>query len=189
MIDRDLLLATLDYNPLTGVFTWRTDRPQSHFKTYNAFRVYQGKYSGKVAGCVQSHGSVEYITIRIQGKLHLAHRLAWLFVHGDVPPLLDHEDGDGTNNKLANLHASDKINNGKNSKMKSNNTSGVTGVYWNKPNSNWVAEGHYTEDGVKRKKSLGSYTHLEDAKKARKVWEEVNNFSPRHGSPQTQSEK
>ena len=60
MIDRDLLLATLNYDPLSGVFTWRTDRPQSHFKTYNAFRVYQGKYSGKVAGCVQSNGSVDW---------------------------------------------------------------------------------------------------------------------------------
>lgn len=189
MIDRNLLLATLNYDPLSGVFTWRTDRPQSHFKTYNAFRVYQGKYSGKVAGCVQSNGSVDYVTIRIQGKLHLAHRLAWLFVHGTVPPLLDHEDGDGTNNKLANLRVSDKVNNGKNSKMKSNNTSGVTGVYWNKANSNWVAEGHCTEDGVKRKKSLGSYYELEDAKKAREDWEKENQYSSRHGKTNKQSEK
>lgn len=100
-----------------------------------------------------------------------------------------HEDGDGTNNKLANLRVSDKVNNGKNSKMKSNNTSGVTGVYWNKANSNWVAEGHYTEDGVKRKKSLGSYYELEDAKKAREDWEKENQYSSRHGKPNKQSGK
>lgn len=188
MIDRDLLLETLNYDPLSGVFTWRTDRPQSHFKTYNAFRVYQGKYSGKVAGCVQSHGNVDYIKIRVHGRLYFAHRLAWLFVHGYIPEIIDHLDGDGTNNIMENLLDSDPVSNGRNSKMKSNNTSGVTGVYCSKSGS-WVAEGHYTEDGVKRKKSLGSYAHLEEAEKARKVWEEVNNFSLRHGSPQTQQEK
>ena len=49
-------------------------------------------------------------------------------------------------------------------------------------NKNWVAEAYYTEDGVHKKKTLGSYKNLEDAASARRKWEESEgNFTDRHG--------
>ena len=48
------------------------------------------------------------IDLKIDGKKHhfYEHKLAWLYVYGALPIdgiEIDHEDGDGTNNKITNL--------------------------------------------------------------------------------------
>jgi len=78
----------LDYDPATGVFTWRVSLA-SNVKP------------GSVAGCVMSNG---YRAIRIRGVGYKAHRLAWLFVHGDWPQgVIDHISKDKTDNRISNL--------------------------------------------------------------------------------------
>jgi hypothetical protein len=53
------------------------------------------------AGCTRSD---KYVTIKVDAKRYLAHRLAWLYVHGEWPSRhLDHIDGDPSNNRIANL--------------------------------------------------------------------------------------
>lgn len=49
-LDHIKLLEALDYDPLTGIFTWRDDRPLSHFKNMHAKKVYLSKFAGKQAG-------------------------------------------------------------------------------------------------------------------------------------------
>ena len=63
------LKELLNYNPETGVFAQKVS-------TSNRVRA------GDVAGGTNNIG---YVAISVQGKLHLAHRLAWLFVHGYLP--------------------------------------------------------------------------------------------------------
>ena len=87
---------------------------------------------GQVAGYVKTdrHGKA-YISIRIDRKDYLAHRLAWLYVHGEFPiDQIDHHDGNGTNNKLSNIHSVASLENHKNRRKQSNNTSGICGVWW-----------------------------------------------------------
>lgn len=180
-----ILHEALDYNKDTGVFTWKSNRPLSHFKNAHALCAYQGKFSGKVAGYASKYGEKDlyYLQIRIKGTLFLGHRLAWFYVEGVWPEkLIDHEDGNGLNNKWENLREATPISNGRNCGLSSNNKSGVNGVYWNKANSKWIAEGHYTEDGVHKKINLGSHLSLEDAEKARLKWQsEQGGFTERHG--------
>jgi hypothetical protein len=56
---------------------------------------------GQRAGGVCKDG---YRRISVLGKSYAAHRLAWLFMNGQLPNgQLDHIDGDRDNNSLANL--------------------------------------------------------------------------------------
>lgn len=180
-----VLYEALDYNKESGLFTWKVDRPLEHFKNTHARNTYLGRFAGKVAGHPSKYGPKDlyYTQIRIKGKLFLAHRLAWFYVNAEWPAqLIDHEDGDGLNNKWLNLRQANSISNGRNCGLSSNNKSGVNGVYWNKANNRWVAEGHCTEGSVHKKTNLGSYVKLEDAKLAREKWQDdQGNFTERHG--------
>lgn len=87
IVSAQQLRELLDYNADTGVFT-------------RLVSVSSRAQGGDVAGC-KSNG---YIVIRIFGKSRYAHRLAWLHVHGEWPVgHIDHMDGCGTNNRIANL--------------------------------------------------------------------------------------
>lgn len=77
----------LDYDPATGFFRWRVDCRRAR--------------SGTIAGCNHSKG---YIKIRSQGRVYLAHRLAWLITHGVMPKgEIDHINGLKNDNRIANL--------------------------------------------------------------------------------------
>lgn len=121
----------LSYNPATGEFTWNKcpDKP----KAWNT------RWAGKKAGYrgPKSHG---YVQICVDGKLYLAHRLAWLYSNGEHPPAhVDHIDGDPSNNALANLRPASCSENLSNMKLKINNTSGEKGVAWDKSKKRWKA--------------------------------------------------
>lgn len=90
MIDADTLRSLLDYDPNTGVFTWRVTR--------------NGKaYKGDIAGAVNNLG---YILIYIEGKSYRAHRLAWLYVYGKWPEqYLDHINCVRNDNRISNLRS------------------------------------------------------------------------------------
>lgn len=81
------LREILDYNPETGIFTW---------KVMLAHR----RKPGDVAGSL-THG---YIEIGIENHSYRAHHLAWLYIHGELPQgMIDHIDGNRVNNAIANL--------------------------------------------------------------------------------------
>lgn len=83
---RDLL----DYNPDTGVFTWRR-RPNRNGE----------RLAGSVAGTLHASG---YRKIGLDGRVYWAHRLAWFYIHAQWPAdTIDHRDGDRGNNAYANL--------------------------------------------------------------------------------------
>lgn len=179
------LLEALDYNKETGVFTWKKNRPLKHFKSEFAKKVYETRFGGKEAGYKYYIAKVDntYIQIRLFTKLYLGHRLAWFYETGEWPTdIVDHLDGNGSNNSFINLRVVTNTVNSRNCFKSKNNTSGVNGVWFHGQNKNWVAEGHYTENGIHKKKTLGSFKKLEDAAVARRKWEESEgNFTERHG--------
>jgi hypothetical protein len=129
-IGADRLREILDYDKGTGLFTWRV-------KTSNRAVV------GKVAGAVTKHG---YIQIQIDGKIYLAHRLAWLHVHGEWPShQVDHIDQVRGNNAISNLRPATATQNAYNSAARPSR-SGIKGVSWSKVSGKWVA--HVIADKV-----------------------------------------
>lgn len=108
------LREILHYDPETGEFQW--------------LRRNSNACKDKV-GCVRAAG---YLYIDVDGKRYLAQRLAWLWVTGVWPTLVDHIDRNRLNNRWANLRDANKSVNAINSGLHKNNTSGHTGVYWTK---------------------------------------------------------
>ncbi len=144
----------LDYNPNTGIFTW-IKKPNKRIKV------------GQVAGIMTKK---DYVRITFKGIKYLAHRLAYYMYHGVDPleNLVDHKYGDGTNNKIKNLRLANKSQNGANHiKLRSDNTSGIIGVSWNKVNKKWRAMIMI----YGKAKHLGYFINKEDAIKARKEGE------------------
>lgn len=119
---QDDLRTALNYDPPTGVFTWARDNGKAK--------------RGKVAG---SRNRAGYISITIAGFRAYAHRLAFLWMDGAMPELVDHIDQDKSNNAWANLRAASKSQNAVNSKPNARNRSGLRGVSWHSRGSKWQA--------------------------------------------------
>lgn len=82
--------------------------------------------------------------------------------------IVDHQDGDTSNNIRDNLRIATYSENGMNHKIYSQNTSGYTGVSWDKKNKKWIS--YITKNG--KQIILGYYNNKEDAIKTRKEAEE-----------------
>lgn len=83
-----------------------------------------------------------YRYISVDGTPCLAHRLAWLYVHGAWPAEdIDHINGDRMDNRLCNLRAVARyVNNQNRHRVRSDNVaSGATGVSWHIHSRKWRA--------------------------------------------------
>lgn len=120
------LKEVLNYDPETGVFTWKA----------RANVQWDARYAGATAGCENGQG---YILICIDGCLYRAHRLAWLYVHGEWVPNLDHKDTIRSHNRMDNLRPATQSQNLGNQRKSKINTSGFKGVHWHKGGKRWAA--------------------------------------------------
>ena len=136
------LKSVLLYYPDTGHFVW----------TKNS----RTKKPGYIAGTV-SNG---YRAIRIHEKTYLAHRLAWLYVHGHMPKRIDHINGDRDDNRIENLRIADASQNGANMRRPEHNTSGAKGVQ--KVGGKYAA--FIKADG--KQKCVGKFETLQEASDA-----------------------
>jgi hypothetical protein len=76
--------------------------------------------------------------------------------------LVDHIDGNGLNNRRANLRVATAAQNNCNQGIRSDNKSGHRGVVWSKKDKRWYAR--IRADGIQR--HLGIFDRLEDAASA-----------------------
>lgn len=114
MLTQAELMSILHYNPETGIFTRLVDRGNR-------------AKAGTIAGCKNKLG---YFVIRINDKLYLSHRLAWLYMNGEFPSKeIDHIDNDKSNTTWKNLRIANRSQNGQNIiRPQVNNTTGYLGV-------------------------------------------------------------
>lgn len=121
-LTQERLRSVLNYCQDTGVFTWVCSGP--------------GR-KRQQAGCVDRSG---YRFITVDYKQHLAHRLAWFYVHGEEPEFIDHINGCRDDNSLANLRPATASQNQGNSKRPKHNTTGFKGVTVDKRNGKFLAK-------------------------------------------------
>jgi hypothetical protein len=139
-----ILNDLLAYDLETGSFTWKK------------FRGCTAK-AGSLTGNLSASG---YIGLCINGKRYLAHRIAYKIVYGcDPNGILDHIDGDVTNNCISNLRVATFKQNQGNSKTPKHNISGIKGVSWKAKDNRWVAQ---IKHG-RKKIWLGGYKTKEEA--------------------------
>jgi len=116
MMTLKYLSREISYDADTGFFHW--------------VRSGKGRILGRCAGGRASDG---YILICINGHRYPAHRLAWLFVHGEWPSgQIDHINRIKSDNRIANLRLAHAWENAHNKGLQSNNTSGAKGVRFKK---------------------------------------------------------
>lgn len=185
--DPNLLRKLIEYHPDTGRMFWRPRWPELFTDNGRgrewACRVWNTKNAGRPAFC-RPHGK-NHLAGSIFGQLHLSHRIAWAIHHGEAMfGIIDHIDGNGTNNRISNLRMANRQMNAQNSRRRHDCTSGVTGVHrhinkrWGKPC--WTAR---IQVGRKRI-FLGSFETLNEAILVRREAERRYGFGPVHGAPQ-----
>lgn len=81
------------------------------------------------AGGIVSGG---YYSIFLNGKLETAHRYIYEHFNGKIPDgmFIDHINGIRTDNRIENLRVVDSNGNARNRKKRSDNKTGITGVYY-----------------------------------------------------------
>jgi len=114
---QDELRAMVHYDPSTGAFTWIKSRGRAK--------------AGSIAGSTNLDG---YIIVG--GKY--AHRLAFIYMTGSCPALVDHIDQNKGNNRWANLRAATKSVNALNSTLAANPNE-FRGVSWHRDGRKWQA--------------------------------------------------
>ena len=101
----EMVRLALDYDPLTGLLLWR--RRDDVLPRVNK------RLAGKPAGC--RDGQYGYLSVRLHDRLYQAHRLIWLHVTGEWPAdVLDHVDGNPSNNAWSNLRPATRAENNRN---------------------------------------------------------------------------
>ena len=133
--------ATTRLRPSTGAFTRRV-------------RLSSRANVGDRAGWKDEHG---YVKVSIDYGRYYAHRLAWLYTHGDWPPEeIDHMNGDRADNRIANLRLATHSENSQH-RLRARAKSGVRNVYPNR--DRWCVQ--VRKDG--RTHCFGTYDTVEQA--------------------------
>jgi hypothetical protein len=163
------LRQRLRYEPETGKLFWLEyeGMPKRGYAQWVGKEAFTScKPEGYRQGMVGGHGC-------------LAHRVAWALHYGEWPDdQIDHINGVTDDNRISNLRVVTNQENQKNRTMSSNNTSGITGVVWDKFRRKWRAR--ITVNG--RKLGLGRFKTLEEAAAARKEADIKYGFTERHGT-------
>ena len=145
------LKEQLHYNPDTGIFTRLIFRCNRH-------------RAGTKVGSFSNKG---YLRIELNNKGYQAHRLAWLYMTGEMPELhVDHINQVKDDNRWCNLRLATNSQNKMNSKIRPDNSTGFKGVY--KAGSKFMAQARV--NGVLH--HLGTFNTSEIASMAYKKFAE-----------------
>ena len=159
----EYLRECFDYSPAGGTVTWRK-RPTSHFDSPEARNEWNRYYVGSPVGGANIHS--HFIQVRLLGRLYDLHVLIYQWMTGTAATqTLEHVDGNRINNRWKNLQAeSAPMFRG----AYTNNTSGKTGVTYDKRRKHWVAR--FSVAG--HRQHLGGFDEYADAVKCRLEAEE-----------------
>ena len=133
--------------------------------------------AGSEAGSIEvRHG---YVSVSFMGSRYKAHRIIWEMFNGQIPDgmQIDHINHIRHDNKIENLRLVKKLENDMNRSVYKNSKSGVTGVRYVEKYRNWRSQIKVNGKQI----SLGSYSDIREAIKARKDAEVKYGFHENHG--------
>tara|TARA_R110000764_G_C10905114_1_gene371980 strand:- start:75 stop:641 length:567 start_codon:yes stop_codon:yes gene_type:complete len=177
----ELLRQLLRYDPKTGKLFWRERgaelfNPTKGRGANHACAQWNSRFARKEA--FTSNDNKGYKCGLIFGKGYFAHRVIWAMTQNEWPAAqIDHINGVRDDNRVGNLRAVTNRENCKNRRVRSDNSSGSTGVYFYAHQGIWVA----TICANGKNKYLGRFLNKDDAITARKEAEVKYGFHPNHG--------
>lgn len=123
-LTREFLRRVIHYCPETGIFTW-IEPTGARVKP------------GHVAGSYYSNG---YLRMQVLSKEYLLHRLAWFYMTGIWPDQdVDHRNGKKDDNRWENLRLATRSQNLSNTRLRSDNSSGVKGLSFDRRRGKYQA--------------------------------------------------
>jgi len=181
-LTQEIVRELLDYNPETGILTWK-QRGRHWFTKDQYWKRWNTRYAGKQAAKSINRRPGDGYSIRklqVLWKNYTAHKIIWLWMTGEFPKdQVDHIDRDGTNNKWSNLREADSFGNAKNRSKLRSNTSGVTGVNWHSSSNRWHAR--VSVDGFRHTLGFFAEDDLASAAKAVEDFRLNHGFAEDHG--------
>ena len=120
----------------------------------------------------------DYLIGNIDGSLILAHNAIWIFHNGEIKNNIDHINGMPSDNRIENLRDVSQSVNQRNKKKQSNNTTGLTGVCFDKQYNKFRAR---VSSKSKKVKFLGLHGNLFDAACAVFSYRKNHGYTERHG--------
>jgi hypothetical protein len=139
-----------------GHLFW-TKRPISHFPHENACNAWNGRFSGKEAGCHHQDRNIVIITFK-QAVIPRYH-IVWALHNGAWPDLIDHWNNDSTDDRIENLRSCTHAQNAANRRIDRRNKSGYKGVWWDNKFQKWIAQTSVN----KKRMYIGSFPTAEEA--------------------------
>lgn len=151
-------MRNADINILRDSFSYNSETGELHWKTRPSQRVKVGDLAG---GRANSEG---YLTVKLQGRVFLAHRVCWACHYGSWPiSQIDHINGVKTDNRIDNIRIATFTLNRENIRkpMKTNKT-GFLGVTRHRKTGRFEAQIQVSG----KKKYLGIFNTAEEAHSA-----------------------
>ena len=139
-ITQSRLHELVTYNPITGLFTSNTN---GH--AFERLSVWG------------------YVIFSLDNRQYRSHRLAFLYMTGSIPDVIDHKNRIRNDNRWTNIRSSTKQDNARNAKVSKSNQLKHQGITKVKKTGKYVAR--VTVDG--KYIHLGTFTTLKDAISAR----------------------
>ena len=168
------LAKRVTYDAETGVITWLPkDGDLRETRRWNT------RFAGKEAGNL---GNTGYRTVQLKFNgicyFVMSHRLVYFICTGALPKHgIDHINHQKTDNRITNLRDVPQAENNKNSARRANNTSGVCGVIWHKPNKKWLAKSSH----LGKRQHIGMFDTLADAEAAVLEYRRTHGYLETHG--------
>jgi hypothetical protein len=146
------------YDSDMGLLSWKSERPDYHFKNKQAITAWKTKYGGRVIDKVSKSG---YVKVAMNNTKYFAHRLIWKMVTNQDPIdfEIDHFDANKSNNRISNLRLATRNENQHNRPKISTNKSGFKGVCWDNNHSKWRATISVNSVHI----ALGYFDNIHDA--------------------------
>jgi HNH endonuclease len=131
-----ILLEFIDYDKLTGARLWKHRDPKWFQTPVNA-----AQWNSRLAGTPALHATSHwgYSVGDIFNEQYKAHVLIWCMVTGDWPDTIDHINHVRNDNRWVNLRSVPTLENRRNMTRLKNNTSGCTGVSFDRRAKKWEA--------------------------------------------------